>query len=286
MRLRLLIRQERATPPSSPSEYPGFHRWWDPDGQEVGFSLDAGSQLWMRLYDVGCFVQEAGRSEVEAFPDPGVGTDRLHEIFFHNVAPLVLQRHAWDCLHASAVLTPGGVVAFCGPSGRGKSTLARAWCERGALPYGDDAVPFLVRHGTVMAARIPQRLRLRGPAASRFGEGWQPNGKGQDPELSSDMEATLRPLRCVYWLEPMSALAPHPAAAIAPIPVIESFRLLLGEAHCVSLQDPACNRKMVHNYLSLVRLAQTFRLSFAAGLDLLPSLLDRLEQHQHDSSLV
>jgi hypothetical protein len=284
--LRLLIRQERATLPPGPSRYPGFQPWLDPDGQEIGFSLETGSQLWMRLHKVGCFVQEAGRWEVEAFPDPGVGSDRLHEIFFHNVAPLVLQRHAWDCLHASAVLTPGGVVAFCGPSGRGKSTLARAWCERGAVPYGDDAVPFLARRGTVMAARIPQRLRLRGPAASRFREGGQANGKGHDPELASDMESTLRPLRCVYWLEPMSALAQHPTAAITPIPVIESFRLLLGEAHCVSLRDPACNRKMMHNYLSLVRLSRTFRLSFAAGLDLLPSLLDRLERHRHDSSRV
>jgi hypothetical protein len=48
------------------------------------------------------------------------------------------------CLHASAVSTPGGAVAFLGESGRGKSTLARFLAlesGRGWTRVGDDILP-------------------------------------------------------------------------------------------------------------------------------------------------
>ncbi|MBI3696747.1 MAG: hypothetical protein HY238_18150 [Acidobacteria bacterium] len=215
------------------------------------------------------------------FPDAGVNQVAFREAFFHGVAPWLLQRREWDCLHGSAVLTWGEVMAFCGPAHRGKSTLARAWVDRGAIPYADDAAPFLVQDGVARSARLPQRISLREPAASYF-----PNVPAPEYDLLPggeiwyDLEPTLRPLRSVYWLEPMTQAAESAVTVLARIPPVEALPLLLSAAHCMSWKDPGCNRKMVLNYLSLVRLTPVFRLSFVSDLHRLPTVIDRLERHQ------
>jgi hypothetical protein len=138
-------------------------------------------------------------------------------------------------------------------------------------------VPFLIRAGAAAAARMPQRSRLREPAASWFPGSVAPELNGSNGrEVVYDLEPTLRPLSAVYWLEPMS----DAALRIEPVPAAEGFRLLLGEAYCLTLDDLACNRKMVRNYLSLASLSPVFRLWFSPGREGIPSLLDRLEQNQ------
>src|SRR5439155_16052773 len=69
-------------------------------------------------------------------------------------------------LHASGVLGPGGVVAFCGESGTGKSTLAYGLGTRGYLPWADDAVAFEITDADVHTVRLPFRVRLRPDAAA------------------------------------------------------------------------------------------------------------------------
>ncbi len=275
LKIRLSICKESISFPPDIAEDPCVERWRDPAGGEYGFSLQKDGQCWIRLHRLGSFVFRPGHWEALGSPDEGTEPGRFREAFFHVVAPWILGRLDWECLHASAVLTASGVVAFCGPSGRGKSTLARACGDRGGLPYADDAVPFLIRDGLVMAACMPQPLRLRGQAASWFGDppGQQPNGENGH-EVLYDFEPTLRPLCAVYWLEEMSDAAERPVPLIERISPLESFRLLISEAYCLTLADAACNRKMVRSYLSLVRLAPVWRLSFPAGLERMPTLLE------------
>jgi hypothetical protein len=58
-----------------------------------------------------------------------------------RVLPTALHHEGWMPLHASAVLTREGVVAFLGPKGLGKSTLAAAMVDAGAHLVSDDVVP-------------------------------------------------------------------------------------------------------------------------------------------------
>jgi hypothetical protein len=213
--------------------------------------------------------------------DPGVEAARFQEVFLHLIAPWVLQRLQWECLHASAVLTDCGVVAFCGPSGRGKSTIARAYGELGAITYADDALPWLLREGAAMAACLPQRLRLRGPAASWFADSPAAGSNGaRIQQVRYELEPSLRPLAGLYWLEPM--LAAGQAPRWEPVPPAEAFRLLLSQAYSLNLSDQSRNHRMVRNYLDLAHSQPVFRLRFPPGLDQLPELVDRLRQHQRD----
>ncbi len=59
-------------------------------------------------------------------------------------------------LHASAVAFQGGVVAFVGPSGVGKSTQAALWEKlRGAWPLNGDKVALSCREGQALAWGLP-----------------------------------------------------------------------------------------------------------------------------------
>jgi hypothetical protein len=278
-KLRLLIQEEPFYFAGSSEDHADLERWPDNRGGEYGYGLPQGSEYWMRVHNVGAFVIRNEYRDALGFPDPGISPARFRAAFFHGVAPWLLQRREWDVLHGSAVRTPAGVVVFCGSSDRGKSTLARAWVDRGVVAYADDSVPFVVRNGTALSACLPQELRLRGGAAARFPNPVAPAWRdATGPEIRCDLEPTLHPIRCIYGLAGLFDQGAE-AARIEPVSQVEALPLMLKAAHCMTLRDPACNRKMVANYLALVRATPIFRLGVIADLDRLPEVLNRLEHH-------
>lgn len=99
----------------------------------------------------------------------------LHELAFaHHLA-----RVGGLVLHASAVVTGGRAVLFCGHSGAGKTTLARLWrrARRGALVLSDDRV---------VVRRSGGRWRV-------WGTPWHGSGRIASPES--------RPLGLVCFIE-------------------------------------------------------------------------------------
>ena len=107
-----------------------------------------------------------------------------------QVAPIVAAWHGKLSLHASAVAIGDGVVAFVGPTGAGKSTLAWELVKAGADPVADDVLPirfpsdrpsvgggnplamvcFLERGATMSAEPVPDRDALGEHLAHGFGE--------------------------------------------------------------------------------------------------------------------
>ena len=92
----------------------------------------------------------------------GVDDAAFRDAFLGPVLTLTLALHGTFCLHASAVATTRGVVAFMGSSGAGKSTLARllAGLPSASAPWrlvADDILPWSVDGGRPVALpRFPQ----------------------------------------------------------------------------------------------------------------------------------
>jgi hypothetical protein len=278
--LHLKIQDGTREIPAGAGQHPEGDTWQDNTGADFGFGWPQGSEYWIKIHRIGLYVTRPGTPLVTGYPDRGVPRRVFREFFFHTVARWLLQTQDWDCLHGSSVLIGGGVLAFCGPPSRGKSTLARAWRDRGAVVYADDAVPFLLKDGQVLSGSLPQPLRLRGVAASAFrGPAPPEGGESENPESWHDLEPTLRPLRCVYWLEPMAETTEGPLPILKRVPPADAFSLLLSEAHCMSVRHSSRNRKMVQNYLALANSVPVFRLWFARDLNRLPALLDLLDRN-------
>jgi hypothetical protein len=66
----------------------------------------------------------------------------------------------YEQLHASAVMTANGVVAFLAASGGGKTSLAAEFLRRGAALYTDDILALELRDGGVVAHRGPALMNL------------------------------------------------------------------------------------------------------------------------------
>jgi hypothetical protein len=84
----------------------------------------------------------------------------VDHLFLNQVVPLALSRQGKLVLHASAVEIDGAAVAFLGPSGRGKSTLAASFATSGSRFLTDDGLQLEWRAGALFALPSHPSLRL------------------------------------------------------------------------------------------------------------------------------
>jgi hypothetical protein len=75
-------------------------------------------------------------------PCPGADAEDVSALLVATAFPMLLWMRGGLMLHAAGVVLPGarGSLALAGPSGIGKSTLARRLVERGASLVGDDSL--------------------------------------------------------------------------------------------------------------------------------------------------
>jgi len=129
----------------------------------------------------------------------------LQHMLIGQVLPLVAALHGLDVLHASAVAIDGAAVAFTGPPGAGKSTLAMNLALRGATLLADDVIALrrvdqqlLVEPATsLVSLRHDQGERLR----ARLGELARLLESTEKLHIAVNAVAESQPLRAFYVLE-------------------------------------------------------------------------------------
>jgi energy-coupling factor transporter ATP-binding protein EcfA2 len=101
---------------------------------------------------------------------------REHRIVSSVVGTLLAMRGDL-VLHASAVAVGGRAVVFCGPTGRGKSTLALALGQAGHPVLGEDGVAIDLERGEPVAFPGARGIRVR----SRGADGSRRTNLVEDP---------------------------------------------------------------------------------------------------------
>jgi hypothetical protein len=134
-------------------------RWY------ASYELEDGDCL-LRMPPTGSFLLQPseGRIAVES-------TDGDAELLEHRLASsatCTLHSLRGDlALHAAAVEADGRAIVFCGPSLRGKSTLARALGEGGCRLLGEDGIAIELGDGGPVAHPGARGVRMRGPGGQR-----------------------------------------------------------------------------------------------------------------------
>lgn len=149
-----------------------------PDGEPAGSLVGADGRRWFASYELengacllqmpptGSFLLEpgAGRVAVES-------TDGDAELLEHRIASsaicTLLSMRGDLVLHAAAVEADGRAIVFCGPSLRGKSTLARALGESGYRLLGEDGIAIELGEAGPVAHPGARGLRMRSPGGKR-----------------------------------------------------------------------------------------------------------------------
>ena len=131
-----------------------FHQWAiGGDGEE-----EESREVWLRFARTGdgyllrfplCgdFLVSADAARIECRPLPGTPGVTVRHLLLDQVMPLVLSRRERIVLHASAVVTGQGAVAFAGKTGQGKSTLAASLARAGCSLVSDDCLVLRMEDG-------------------------------------------------------------------------------------------------------------------------------------------
>jgi hypothetical protein len=127
-----------ASPPPRPDAEP-TSTVEDEQGNRVYASYETGSGCLLVLPPCGAFDLDPARMRITVHPE-GDDADLLEHRLATSAACTLLAMRGILGLHASAIRAGGRATIFCGPSRRGKSTLARALGEAGNEVLGEDGV--------------------------------------------------------------------------------------------------------------------------------------------------
>jgi hypothetical protein len=113
-------------------------------------------QLHLAVTGIADYVLSSP-GELIVEPQPGGSAEDVSALLIATGLPMALWAREGLVLHASGVILPGSnlAIAIAGPSGSGKSFLARALLERGARLVGDDALWLRQIGGKIVASGLP-----------------------------------------------------------------------------------------------------------------------------------
>lgn len=289
----LALPELRPIPPAEPDVTLrlGPLEWWDDGVTPLLADFSAPGQALLCWERVGAYLARGG-AEVVVDPWPGAPEDLVRLPLLGVVLAVLLHQRGRFVLHASAVEIGGEAVAFVGPKGQGKSSLAAALYARGHALVADDILVVDLEHPDGPRA-VPGSAQLKlWPDAVRWALGEDPDAV---PELAAGYRKRGWPVEArfageVLPLRKIFALAEGPALAARPLGPRASFAQLAAHTYVARFGDELirgddavvhlrrCARLLravpvcaLERPLAIERLADAARLVEAAMLELSPS---------------
>ena len=265
------LRIRRGPPPPDLGIGPhaaGGTEWRVVDGEVAVRTTRHTTGAAVEVVGVADYALPDGANTVDGWPGAEISQGLVTEAFQRSVVPLLLSHRGANYLHASAVTTLSGVVALCGRSGTGKSTLAAALVRTGYGFWADDAAVLAVAPGSAPPRSVRLRSTLR-----LDDESLRLVGSTASPAAPKVGVGEFRPLAGVVVLERGSTRG---GDGIERLRAGAALTALLEHALCFSLHGDD-RARMVQGYLSLVEGVPVSRLVFTPDPALFPSLVKRLQ---------
>jgi hypothetical protein len=244
----------------------------DPAGSPLAFGAVADGEYRLRFPGLVTYAFRPSHGEIRFAADSGTTRAAVEHLLATAALPLLLQAAGYEALHASAIQTAAGVVAFCGFSGAGKTTVAYGLARRGHALWADDVVLLAPRLGrdVVKTVWAPQPVNLRTESAGFFGSGSEgaiSAASGADDSLAA-----------------VVALDRHPQTAgqDSRLPLDSALTTILPHAFCVFAEEGR-ERRTVAAYLDLVARVPVFRFHPPAGFAGFDAALAQLESRLRDA---
>lgn len=123
------------------ADHPPFRVWDAPNGSRWLEFFRIRKGYLLRFPGLGDFELSTDGQVIQGWPVPEASAAMFEHLYRNQVVPLALSRQGRLVLHASAVETELGAIAFAGPTGFGKSTLAASFASTGSRFLTDDGLP-------------------------------------------------------------------------------------------------------------------------------------------------
>ncbi len=180
-------------------------------------------------------------------------------------------------LHASAVEVGGRAIAFAGPSGGGKTTIAALMCDSGARAVTDDVLRCEVNGSAASCFRGSSTLRLRPQAKALAAAAGR-------PELTPDGRTVARFEHTAMARLPLAALVVPQPSRSAPRLELQRLRgreaatVLLRSARLAGLIEPELVLRQIDLTAELVATVPVLRATVPWGPPFPPGLADRITE--------
>lgn len=235
-------------------------------------------QHWIHFPTLADFCFDPNRDEVIAIAHDGSHLDAIWDAYYRSVLPMALQTVGQEVLHASAVQTPRGVLAFCADSETGKSTIAYGLSLLGYPICADDAVAIETRDERIYVAPLPFKVRLRVASASFFGLTQQTAPATTTFCCNATTDRTPVPLAAVCVLRRMPEVVDGIVAESVHLSPVQAFMAVLPHAYCPRLGNLEERRRMIQRYLNLTSQVPVFETRFQPGFQYFPTVLTSIIQ--------
>ena len=257
-------------------------QWVSPGGEDIPWFGHLGENFAYRFESVADVLVPRDGSGIHLHIHPGADSDDVAFVLHRGVIPRVLHLRGIPCLHASAVMTGEGVVAFSGESGAGKSTAVACLVAAGYPLVSDDVLPLRLDGGAVLAGpglpgiRIhPERVPFA-PLSARCAPRRKPAYKAEWQVLPEQCVAVPSPLARIYLLEPHCGGAQDELASVEPVPPPEALLAMIRNSFWMSARFTRALATDLAVFGAVVRSVAVFRLSYelsAAGFDAVRRML-------------
>lgn len=268
--MRLIFNSEATEEPLRPSQsISSIQEWKTDDGKIIAQGYSAGGQLWLHWPDYATFRFNASEETVLVYPNPQAKQSQITELFNRSVYPLILQSRGTEVLHASAVMTSKGIIAFCADAGTGKSTLASGLSSRGYPMWGDDAVVLSIDESYVHTFILPFSPRLLPDAIDHFQRS-KLEPRTFDPALKIEQLYNVFAICLIQR-------ADHLDVRIRRMKPSDAFPYLLSQAYYFQVPDGQHKATMLEHYLDIANQIPIFQVEFPAGFEEFDRVLDEID---------
>lgn len=217
----------------------------------------------LRAHHIADFiVAEDGRA-VSVTPAPNVPREVVNEAFERQVLPGIQQLIGAPTLHASAVATDAGTIAFVGGSGAGKSTLA-AFLSRSWPLVADDYLPLAIDGKDVIATSSSIWVRVHDATTlGGHGEVKPPIGRSSAGKsmVTLPSDSSARSLRAIY------AIGAGATVELASVSQREGYMALASQLHRIDPSSAALLEAELDFLQALVQRVPVKRLLYPRRFD-------------------
>lgn len=270
--------RDQAPPTSQP-----FHTWRMPDGTDWAYFFRGSGGYLVRFPRLADFEVSPDGRQVRAWPTPGATHATVQQLYLNQVLPLALSKQGRIVLHASAVDIAGQAVAFMGPSGRGKSTLAASFATHGSGFLTDDGLHLEWHDNELVVAPSHPSIRLWddsrnalgadalevAPAAAYTSKARYLAGPG----LAFCAEA--RPLRRVYLLGADAAEGPR----IRRAQPAQALMAMVRNSFLLDIEEHAMLARHFDDFARISEKPIHYHLDYPRHYDELPRLREAISRH-------
>lgn len=238
---------------------------WTGETGEEWLTIEAGPDGYRLQFSGLTCVIAADGTRITYARAPGSTDEDVAHLVLHQALPLAVSRLGRIVVHACAVETVRGAVAFVGGSGAGKSTLAAACCARGAALLADDALVAEFRASDVWALPTANGLRLWDDVAAALPAGALHARAGEKRRIPTRLAPAPARLVRLFLVGDTSASGadvcrvPPEAARVALLPHL--FRL--------DVTDATESRRLFDDVHRLASLVPMRRLVYPDGVECL-----------------